>query len=119
MWCSANQQILLPRYCFLIFLFFWLTQHFDIDILNKSFSLSTEPLGGNLACRDSTPMWKEPESTIHIGKRPGENTLKKELWTRFEEASTHGLRFNASGLQNTTQKGFLDLLDEASCDEES
>ena len=64
-------------------------------------------------------MWKEPESTIHRGKRPGENTLKKELWTRFEAASTHGLCFNASVPENTASKGFLDLLDEASCDEES
>ncbi|GMY34368.1 UDP-N-acetylglucosamine pyrophosphorylase [Fagus crenata] len=93
--------------------------NFQCGVQQTSKSCNQEPLGGNLACRDSTPMWKEPESTIHIGKRPGENTLKKELWTRFEEASTHGLRFNASGLQNTTQKGFLDLLDEASCDEES
>ena len=64
-------------------------------------------------------MWKEPESTIHPGKCPGENTLKKELWTRFEAASTHGLRFNAFVPENTTSKGILDLLDEASCDEES
>ena len=64
-------------------------------------------------------MWKEPESTIHPGKCPGENTLKKELWTRFEAASTHGLRFNAFVPENTASKGILDLLDEASCDEES
>ena len=63
-------------------------------------------------------MWKEPESTIP-GKCPGENTSMKELWTRFEAASTHGLRFNASVPENTASKGFLDLLDEASCDEES
>lgn len=94
-------------------------QHFKCDTYILSLSLSTEPLGGNLASIDSTPMWKEPESTIHRGKRPGENTLKKELWTRFEAASTHGLRFNASVPENTASKGFLDLLDEASCDEES
>lgn len=59
-------------------------------------------------------MWKEPESTICIGNVPGENTLKKELWTKFEAASTHGLRFDVSVPQNTSQRGFLDLLDEAS-----
>ena len=64
-------------------------------------------------------MWKEPESTIHPLKCPGENTLKKELWTRFEATSTHGLRFNASVPENIASKGILDLLDEASCDEES
>lgn len=62
-------------------------------------------------------MWKEPESIMQRGRRAGENTLKKELWTRFEAASTHGLRFNVSVPQNTAEKGFLDLLDEASCDE--
>ncbi|XP_011038576.1 PREDICTED: uncharacterized protein LOC105135412 isoform X1 [Populus euphratica] len=66
---------------------------------------------------ESTPLWKEPESTIRTGKRPGENTLKKELWTKFEAASTYGLRLNASAFQGTAQKGFLDMLDEASCDE--
>ncbi|KAM3747522.1 hypothetical protein ACB098_05G040800 [Castanea mollissima] len=88
-------------------------------VQQTSKSCNQEPLGGNLASIDSTPMWKEPESTIHRGKRPGENTLKKELWTRFEAASTHGLCFNASVPENTASKGFLDLLDEASCDEES
>ncbi|KAG6669254.1 uncharacterized protein LOC122281924 [Carya illinoinensis] len=80
-------------------------------------SCNQEPLGGNFAFMDSTPMWKEPESIMQRGRRAGENTLKKELWTRFEAASTHGLRFNVSVPQNTAEKGFLDLLDEASCDE--
>ncbi|KAJ6762929.1 hypothetical protein OIU79_023633 [Salix purpurea] len=66
---------------------------------------------------ESTPLWKEPESTIRTGKRPGENTLKKELWTKFEAASTYGFHLNASSSKRTTQKGFLDMLDEASCDE--
>lgn len=68
---------------------------------------------------DSTPIWKEPESTICRGKVPGENTLKKELWTKFDAASSLGLRFNVSVPQNTAQRGFLELLDEASCDEGS
>ncbi|KAG6773374.1 hypothetical protein POTOM_020648 [Populus tomentosa] len=63
---------------------------------------------------ESTPLWKEPESTIRTGKRPGENTLKKELWTKFEAASTYGFRQNASAFQGTAKKGFLDMLEEAS-----
>ena len=62
-------------------------------------------------------MLKEPESTFRTGKRPGENTLKKELWTKFEAASSHGTHFNFSVLQETAQKGFLDRLEEVSCDE--
>lgn len=65
---------------------------------------------------ESTPIWKEPASTMRRGKRPGENTLKKELWTKFEAASTYGIRLNVSALQKTAQKGFLDMLDEASRD---
>jgi len=38
--------------------------------------------------------------------------LKRELWTKFEEASTWGLPTD----QKSAQKGFLDLLEEASCD---
>lgn len=54
-------------------------------------------------------------SSFRLGKHPGENTLKKELWTRFEAASSHGVCFNTSSLlQNSTKKGFLDILDEAS-----
>lgn len=59
-------------------------------------------------------MWKEPGA----GKRPGESTLKKELWTKFEAVSTSGLRYNASAIQRTARKGFLDMLDEVSCDDE-
>ena len=66
---------------------------------------------------ENTPLWKEPESTIRMGKRPGENTLKKELWMRFEAASTSGLCLNIPVLKETTEKGFLERLDEAWCDE--
>lgn len=93
--------------------------HGKHDTENKSLSFTTEPLAANIAFMKSTPMWKEPESMIRRGRVPGENTLKKELWTKFEAASVHELRFNASVRQHTAQKGFLDLLDEASCDEES
>ncbi|XP_057773146.1 uncharacterized protein LOC130992507 [Salvia miltiorrhiza] len=61
-----------------------------------------------------TPMVKEPMSSMRMGKKhPGENTLKKELWMKFE-AATSDLCFNSSLLQDTTKKGFLDILDEAS-----
>ncbi|KDP40858.1 hypothetical protein JCGZ_24857 [Jatropha curcas] len=79
-------------------------------------SCNHEPIHENFNLVESTPVWKEPESTIRRGKRPGENTLKKELWTKFEAASTYGLRLNAFSLQRTAQKGFLDMLDEVSLD---
>ncbi|KAF3450687.1 hypothetical protein FNV43_RR06776 [Rhamnella rubrinervis] len=78
-----------------------------------------EPLGGSLTLIESTPIQKESGSTIQRGKHPGENTLKKELWTKFDAASADGLRLNVSVLQETTRKGFLDRLDEVSCDEET
>lgn len=71
---------------------------------------------GALDLAERTPMVKEPMSSFRMGKHPGENTLKKELWTKFEAASTDtdGICFNTSLLQTTTKKGFLDQLDEAS-----
>ncbi|XP_058180866.1 uncharacterized protein LOC131299244 [Rhododendron vialii] len=78
-----------------------------------------EELGGGLTLIESTPMWKEPETALRTGKRPGENTLKKELWTRFEAATSHGTRVDDSPLQESAQKGFLDRLEEVSCDETS
>ncbi|KAK4837264.1 hypothetical protein QYF36_004051 [Acer negundo] len=82
-------------------------------------SCHPEPVRTNLALIESTPLCKEPESTFKMGQRPGENTLKKELWTRFEAASTYGIRYDASAHQKTAvKKGFLDMLEEASCDEE-
>ncbi|GAV61258.1 hypothetical protein CFOL_v3_04786 [Cephalotus follicularis] len=78
-----------------------------------------ESVGGGLALIESTPLWKEQVSTIRTGKRPGENTLKKELWTRFDAATTHAVRYNASTFHKTAKKGFLDMLEEASCDKEN
>ncbi|KAK1434163.1 hypothetical protein QVD17_11081 [Tagetes erecta] len=71
---------------------------------------------------ESTPMCKDLDTTILKGKRAGENTLKKELWTRFEAATAHGFHFKSSfdhenGNSSGSNKGFLDLLEEASCDE--
>ncbi|XVF86707.1 hypothetical protein PTKIN_Ptkin18bG0063500 [Pterospermum kingtungense] len=82
-------------------------------------ALNQEHIGNNLELAESTPMWREPESTMQTGKRPGETTLKKELWTKFEAVSTCGLRYNASAIQGTGKKGFLDMLDEVSCDDGS
>ncbi|XP_021902950.1 uncharacterized protein LOC110818389 isoform X2 [Carica papaya] len=88
-------------------------------IENSLSKANNEPAGGSLALIKSTPLWREPERTIQTGKRPGENTLKKELWTRFEAASTYGFHYNASTSQKTSKKGFLDMLEEAFCDGES
>ncbi|OVA12497.1 hypothetical protein BVC80_1791g69 [Macleaya cordata] len=69
--------------------------------------------GASTTVLESTPMWKEPESTIRTGKRLGENTLKRELWTKFEAASSNVLRFDVSFFQETSTKGFLDRLEES------
>nr|GMC74854.1 UDP-N-acetylglucosamine pyrophosphorylase [Ipomoea batatas] len=80
--------------------------------------ISTQELGSKYELVESTPMMKEPESCIKIGKHPGENTLKRELWTKFEAASTHAICFNPPTTQKMAlQKGFLDRLDEVSSDE--
>ncbi|XP_065867332.1 uncharacterized protein [Euphorbia lathyris] len=79
-----------------------------------------ETTGGNyLTLIESTPAWKEPESSMRIGKRPGENTLKKELWTKFEAASAYAFHLDVSAFPKTAQKGFLDMLDEVSLDGEN
>ena len=84
-------------------------------IIIKSSSFSAEAiLSSSKVTIESTPLWKGSESTIRTGKRPGENTLKKELWTKFEAASTYGFCLNASAFQGTAKKGFLDMLEEAS-----
>lgn len=59
-------------------------------------------------------MMKEPISIMRTGKHPGENTLKKELWTRFEAATTSGFCFNNALVEDSKKKGFLDILDEVS-----
>ncbi|XP_010915280.1 uncharacterized protein [Elaeis guineensis] len=63
-----------------------------------------------------TPMLEDFQSTILTGRHPGESTLKRELWTKFEAVSMNGLHFNASVFQKTSRKGFLDMLEEASCE---
>ncbi|XP_017978176.1 PREDICTED: uncharacterized protein LOC18596023 [Theobroma cacao] len=107
--CALNQQTELP-----------LTKGNDVtDGVQQNKAFNEENTCNNLALVQSTPMWKEPESTMQAGKRPGESTLKKELWTKFEAVSTFGLRYNASAVQRTARKGFLDMLDEVSCDDEN
>ncbi|CAI9753779.1 unnamed protein product [Fraxinus pennsylvanica] len=76
-----------------------------------------QDVGSRLEIVECTPVVKEPESSIRVRKHPGENTLKKELWTKFEAVSTHGIRFNVDVIQKTAEKGFLDRLDEAYSDE--
>lgn len=74
--------------------------------------IKTELVGdGRFAMIESTPIWKQAGSVVvHKTKHPGENTLKRELWIKFEAASTNELSFDDS----VTQKRLLDLLDEAS-----
>ncbi|KAL7606461.1 hypothetical protein Lser_V15G18025 [Lactuca serriola] len=77
---------------------------------------------------DSTPMCKDLDTTVLRGKRVGENTLKKELWMRFEAATGDELRFKASVSGQTTTtttsnecsnngKGFMELLEEVCSDD--
>lgn len=66
---------------------------------------------------ESTPLFKEPES---IMTEAGENTLKKELWTRFEEASIHDSRFSSmTTMRGNKQKEFMEMLEEVSGIEEN
>ncbi|CAH9132261.1 unnamed protein product [Cuscuta epithymum] len=60
---------------------------------------------------ESTPMTKEPERNTQ--QHPGESTLKRELWTLFEEASKLPIQFDPpSVLKTNLQKGFLDRLED-------
>lgn len=63
-----------------------------------------------------TPMLNDFQSTILTGRHPGESTLKRELWTKFEAVSVNGLHFDASVFQKASRNGFLDMLEEASCE---
>ncbi|CAK9174551.1 unnamed protein product [Ilex paraguariensis] len=40
--------------------------------------------GGSAIIESSSPMWKVPVSIFQARKHPGDNTLKKEKWTKFE-----------------------------------
>ncbi|KAL6496995.1 hypothetical protein OROGR_028924 [Orobanche gracilis] len=71
---------------------------------------------GTLGLSESTPMVKMTMSSFRMGKQPGENTLKKELWTKFEAASSDGICNNGPVLEDTTRKRFLDRLEEEALD---
>uniref|UniRef100_A0ACD5T868 Uncharacterized protein n=1 Tax=Avena sativa TaxID=4498 RepID=A0ACD5T868_AVESA len=58
--------------------------------------------------------WKGVESTNLKGRHAGETTLKKELWTRFEAASTNDLHFDKSVFQKSDGRRFIDMLEEES-----
>nr|DAD44591.1 TPA_asm: hypothetical protein HUJ06_002821 [Nelumbo nucifera] len=62
-----------------------------------------EHFGPSLGLLESTPMWKESDS--------------RELWTKFEAATTNSMHFNISIFRETGRKGFLDRLEEVSCEE--
>ncbi|XP_020098227.1 uncharacterized protein LOC109717000 [Ananas comosus] len=67
-----------------------------------------------------TSGWNNFESTIRTnGKKPGEETLKKELWTKFDAVSTNELHFDKTVFERTTRKGFLDMLEEVSSENAS
>ncbi|CAH2071481.1 unnamed protein product [Thlaspi arvense] len=72
---------------------------------------------------ESTPLLKEAESVMTKNRtRAGESTLKKELWTRFEEASMHENRFSSmttTTVRGNNKKGFMEMLEEVCGSEES
>ncbi|KAJ0264848.1 Uncharacterized protein HA466_0012460 [Hirschfeldia incana] len=72
---------------------------------------------------ESTPLLKEAESVMTKNRpRAGESTLKKELWTRFEEASMHENRFSSmttTTVRGNKKKGFMEMLEEVCGNEES
>ncbi|KAI4330645.1 hypothetical protein MLD38_028914 [Melastoma candidum] len=66
---------------------------------------------------EKTPVWRGPEGN-RPRRPPGENTLKRELWTKFEAASAYNiLKGNGSHSADSKLRGFMDRLDEASLDE--
>ncbi|KAG7552905.1 hypothetical protein ISN45_Aa06g034830 [Arabidopsis thaliana x Arabidopsis arenosa] len=90
---------------------------FDLPNINPEAKHTTD--GSMSMVVESTPLFKEPES---IMTKAGENTLKKELWTRFEEASIHDSRFSSmttTTMRGNKQKEFMEMLEEVSGNEES
>ncbi|TMW87772.1 hypothetical protein EJD97_019504 [Solanum chilense] len=78
---------------------------------------AAETGGSNLDIVERTPVMTESKSILVMRKHPGENTLKKELWMKFEAASSDGICFNPSTIHETIQKDFLERLEEVSVDE--
>ncbi|CAN1160883.1 hypothetical protein LINPERHAP2_LOCUS23609 [Linum perenne] len=90
----------------------------DCKQLENSFTCETDPKGSIFEQPVSTPAtWRGAGGNQR--HHPGENTLKRELWTKFEAVTTTcgGFGTKASTAIAST-KGFLDMLDEASCEEE-
>ncbi|KAK1290934.1 hypothetical protein QJS10_CPB18g01007 [Acorus calamus] len=68
--------------------------------------------GKQLYVVERTPMWDDTgRSMFRTGKHPGETTLKKELWAKFEAVSTEGLCLDQTVFQRKG-KGFLERLEE-------
>ncbi|KVI05953.1 uncharacterized protein LOC112510193 [Cynara cardunculus var. scolymus] len=65
---------------------------------------------------DNTPMCKDLDTTVLRGRRAGENTLKRELWMRFE-AATADVTVEQEIPKCHINKGFMDLLEEVSLDD--
>ncbi|XP_011626749.1 uncharacterized protein LOC18443442 [Amborella trichopoda] len=61
---------------------------------------------------ECTPIWKGSQATPCMGKAPGEQTLKRELWTKFEEVSANLPRSFAPAGCDSTRRGFLHRLEE-------
>ena len=61
----------------------------------------------------ATPAWGPERSTVK-GKKAGETTLKRELWTKFEAVSTKALHYDRSVFQQIPRNRFLDMLEEVS-----
>ncbi|XP_010455701.1 PREDICTED: uncharacterized protein LOC104737266 [Camelina sativa] len=95
---------------------------FDLPNINPEAKHTTE--GSMSMVVENTPVFKEPESVMTKNRtRAGESTLKKELWTRFEEASIQdeGIHFNSmptTTVRGNKKKGFMEMLEEASGNKE-
>lgn len=72
---------------------------------------------------ESTPLLKEAESVMSKNRtRAGESTLKKELWTRFEEASLRDdnhCAMTTTTMRGNKKKGFMEMLEEVCGNEET
>uniref|UniRef100_A0A1J3IT89 Uncharacterized protein n=1 Tax=Noccaea caerulescens TaxID=107243 RepID=A0A1J3IT89_NOCCA len=72
---------------------------------------------------ESTPLFKEVESVMTKNRtRAGESTLKKELWTRFEEASIPDICCSSTTtttMRGNRKKAFMEMLEEVCGNEES
>lgn len=53
------------------------------------------------------------DDSVLKSRRAGENTLKKELWTKFQAVSMGRSFYKDSVLKRTGKKGFMDMLEEA------